>query len=106
MSGEKDWIENSNNRTLKARCSGSPTYSRFCSKRDGSLLSPEVIQGPWQLAFSILCVVGVGMLELLVYAGKRRCAEQVQKWTMATIVLLMPTATLCMTEVMHGTFIY
>ena len=78
----------------------------FVAKEMGAFLDPEVIQGPWQLAFSILCVVGVGMLELLSIRWEGQYAEQVQKWTMAIIVLLMPTATLCMTEFMHGTFIY
>ncbi len=78
----------------------------FVAKEMGAFFKPEVIQGQWQLAFCVLCIAGVGLLELLSVHWEGKYAQQWQKWIMAALFLLMPTATLCMMEFLHGTFIY
>lgn len=67
---------------------------------------PEVIAGKYQLLWSALAAVGAGAAELFlpVWSGER--AERRRRTAMIILFLLLPVATLCMMEFLHGTFIY
>ena len=78
----------------------------FIAAHVQTFFQPEVIQGNWQLLSSALCALGAGLAELLclTWTGEKGAARQ--RRAMIVLFLLMPVATLCMMEFLHGTFIY
>lgn len=71
-----------------------------------SFFEPGVVMGKVQLAMSLLCALGAGAAELLCLTWTGEKAVQRQRRDMVILFLLMPVATLCMMEFLHGTFIY
>ena len=67
---------------------------------------PEVVAGKLQLLWSILAALGAGAAELICLEWTGEKAVQRQRRAMILLFLLLPVATLCMMEFLHGTFIY
>lgn len=67
---------------------------------------PEVVQGKLQLLWSVLCALGVGIVELAPVRWTGDHGPARQRRTMIVLFLLLPVATLTMMEFLHGTFIY
>ena len=67
---------------------------------------PEVVAGKLQLLWSILAALGAGAAELICLEWTGEKAVQRQRRAIILLFLLLPVATLCMMEFLHGTFIY
>lgn len=67
---------------------------------------PEVITPKYQLLASALCALAAGVVELFFVEWTGDRAVQRQRRAMIVLFLLLPVATLCMMEFLHGTFIY
>ena len=67
---------------------------------------PEVVQGKLQLLWSVLCALGVGIVELAPVRWTGDHGPARQRRTMIVLFILLPVATLTMMEFLHGTFIY
>ena len=71
-----------------------------------AFFTPEVIAGKLQLLWSVLGALGAGAAELFFLEWTGEKAVQHQRRAMILLFLLLPVATLCMMEFLHGTFIY
>lgn len=78
----------------------------FVAAELGTFLQAEVVHGKLQLLWSALCVVGVAVLELFSFTWSGKTGIRVHKRLTAALFFLLPVATLCMMEFLHGTFIY
>lgn len=78
----------------------------FIAKEVSVFFQEDVILGQLQLLWSVLCALGAGAAELLCLTWTGEKAVQRQRRAMIVLFLLMPVATLCMMEFLHGTFIY
>lgn len=78
----------------------------FIAKEVSVFFEEDVIMGQLQLLWSVLCALGAGAAELLCLTWTGEKAVQRQRRAMIVLFLLMPVATLCMMEFLHGTFIY
>ena len=71
-----------------------------------AFLAPEIIEGKLQLLLSVLGALGAGAAELICLEWTGEKAARRQHRAMVVLFLLLPVATLCMMEFLHGTFIY
>ena len=94
------------NRTKIAAAIITGALAVFIAVNLQTFFQPEVILGHWQLLSSILCALGAGAAELLCLTWTGKKAVERQRRAMIVLFLLMPVATLCMMEFLHGTFIY
>ena len=78
----------------------------FIAKEVSVFFEEDVVLGQLQLLWSVLCALGAGAAELLCLTWTGEKAASRQRRAMVILYLLMPVATLCMMEFLHGTFIY
>ena len=74
----------------------------FC----GAFFQPEVEMGGLQLFLSVLAALGTGLFLLCEPEPVGERGERIYRRMAEILFLLLPVATLCMVEFLHGTFIY
>lgn len=78
----------------------------FVAVTHGVFFERGLRDGHLQLLWSVLCVLGVLLLELLHLKWEGKRGERLQNGLVGVLFFLLPVATLCMMEFLHGTFIY